>query len=88
MVREAQEFRGTRGKRVLDCEQDVRKVSRQSIVLRKSLSAGEVLSREHLTVQRPGTGMPAAMITQAIGRRMNQPAPAGAMLQWEMLDAA
>jgi len=88
MVRDAQAFRGVRGKIVLPCEQDVRTVSRQSLVLRKSLSAGETISREHLTVQRPGTGMPAAMITEAIGRRMNRFVQAGAMLQLDMLDAA
>jgi N,N'-diacetyllegionaminate synthase len=87
-VHEASAFRGTRGKHVLPCEEDVRSVSRQSLVLRRSVSAGEVVLREHLTVQRPGTGMPAAMINQAIGRRMNRFVQAGAMLQPDMLDAA
>ena len=88
VVQEAREFRGTRGKHVLPCEEDVRMVSRQSLVLKRSLPAGEILLRDHLTVQRPGTGMPAAMITEALGRRINRFVQAGAMLQPDMLDAA
>jgi sialic acid synthase SpsE len=88
MVRDAQAFRGVHGKHVLPCEEDVRTVSRQSLVLRRSLAAGETLSRDHLTVQRPGTGMPAAMIAEAIGRRVNRFVQAGSMLQLDMLDAA
>lgn len=88
LVREAQILRGRQGKRVLEIEQDVRKVSRQSLVARRSLKAGETIRPEDLTVQRPGTGLPAAMIAKAIGRRVTKPVTAGSLLQWDMLDAA
>jgi N,N'-diacetyllegionaminate synthase len=88
-VREAEVLCGAPGKVVLSIEEDVRRVSRQSLVLRRSLKTGETLKKEDLTVQRPGTGMPAAMITQAIGRRIIRPVTAGSLLQWDMLtDAA
>ena len=88
LIREAQALRGLEGKRVLVSEQDVRRVSRQSLVLRRTLKPGETLKAEDLTVQRPGTGLPAAMITQAIGKRIVKPVTAGSLLQWDMLDAA
>lgn len=88
-VRDAERMGGRPGKRVLDVEQDVRKVSRQSLVVRRDVRAGDVLCEEDLIVQRPGTGMPAAMITQAVGKRVLRPLQAGVLLTPDMLaDAA
>ena len=88
-IRKADCLRGRPGKVVLDIEQDVRTVSRQSLVLRRDLKPGAILREDDLTVQRPGTGMPAAMITQAIGRRIQRPVQAGALLHPDMFaDAA
>ena len=88
LVREADVLRGTPGKHVLEIEQDVRKVSRQSLVARRTLQPGELLREEDLTVQRPGTGMPASEITQAVGRKIVKVITAGALLQWDMLAEA
>lgn len=87
-VREADVLRGTPGKRVLPIEEDVRRVSRQSLVLRRSLKPGEFLREEDLTVQRPGTGLSAAVIAKAVGKRIAKPVSAGTMLQWDMLSDA
>lgn len=56
-------------KRVLACERDVRAVSRQSVVARRAIGAGEVLRREDLTVKRPGTGVPPWRLEEVVGRR-------------------
>ncbi len=88
MVRSADAMRGIRGKRVLDIERDVRKVSRQSLVLSRPLEAGAVVGEADVIVQRPGTGIPAAEIGMAIGKRAARPLAAGTLLQWDMLDAA
>jgi N,N'-diacetyllegionaminate synthase len=89
MLRGAHLMRGEPGKRVLPIEEDVRKVSRQSLVVARDLAPGEVLTEKHLTVQRPGTGIPAAMITAALGKRARKSARAGELLDWDMLtDAA
>ena len=87
-LRDAEAMLGARGKHVLKIEQDVRKVSRQSLVVRRALEAGDVLREIDLTVQRPGTGVPAAQIGAAVGRRVAKPVAAGSLLQWDMLDAA
>jgi len=88
LAREARLLRGMPGKRVLPIEEDVRKVSRQSLVLCRSLVAGERLTSQDLIVQRPGTGIPAAMISRAVGRRITREVAAGTMLQWDMLSDA
>ena len=57
-------------KSVLDCERDVREVSRQSLVSTRALRAGDVLTREMLTIKRPGTGVPPFLMDEMIGRRV------------------
>lgn len=88
MIREADVLRGGPGKRALDIEKDVRTVSRQSLVLRRSLVIGDVIREDDLTVQRAGAGMSAAEIERAVGKKVNKPLTAGTLLQWDMLDAA
>ncbi|MCC6951801.1 MAG: N-acetylneuraminate synthase family protein [Phycisphaerales bacterium] len=74
---------GPREKRVLDIEQDVRLVSRQSLVAVRDLPAGHVLSRGDLTIKRPGTGIPPHEMEAVVGRRLvapvaaDMPLPAG-----------
>lgn len=87
-IREAEALCGAPGKMVLPIEEDVRLVSRQSLVVRRSLKPGETLRSEDLTFQRPGTGLPAAKITEAVGRRINRAVAAGSLLQWDMLSDA
>lgn len=87
-IREAETLRGSGEKHVLEIEEDVRKVSRQSLVLRKNVEAGAVLKEDDLTVQRPGTGLPAAQYASAIGRKAARALTAGAMLSWDMLSDA
>ncbi len=87
-IRSAETLRGRFGKHVLPIEQDVRTVSRQSLVLTQSLLAGEIVTAEHLMVQRPGTGISAADVQKVIGRMAKTDLEAGTMLQWEMLAKA
>lgn len=87
-IRLAEKMRGLPGKRVLDVEQDVRRVSRQSLVLCRDIPAGQAITRNSLTVQRPGHGIPAAMLELALGRAAKTPLAAGTMLRWDMLSDA
>ena len=58
------------GKQVLDCEQDVRTVSRQSLVATRDLDAGHVIVREDLTIKRPGTGIEPWRMNEVVGRAL------------------
>tara|TARA_R110002072_G_scaffold42064_5_gene117589 strand:- start:29509 stop:30684 length:1176 start_codon:yes stop_codon:yes gene_type:complete len=55
-------------KEVLDCERDVREVARQSVVSMKAIPVGTVITREMLTIKRPGTGILAYEIDTVVGR--------------------
>ena len=85
MIRTAQELRGRRGRRVLAAEEDVRRLSRQSVVVLRRLNPGDVLRRDDVTIQRPGTGIPAADLERVLGRTIARPVSAGEVLQWDML---
>jgi N-acetylneuraminate synthase/N,N'-diacetyllegionaminate synthase len=84
-IRTAERMFGKPGKRVLDIERDVRLVSRQSLVAARDLAAGDVIRNEDLTVQRPGTGIPASAMPSIVGQRTNQAVRAGEMLSWQIL---
>jgi N-acetylneuraminate synthase/N,N'-diacetyllegionaminate synthase len=89
LIRTAESLRGVPGKRVLEIEQDVRRVSRQSLVAARDLQRGQTLRQDDFLVQRPGTGISAADVSSAVGRRTIRPIPRGTLLQWDMLaDAA
>jgi N-acetylneuraminate synthase/N,N'-diacetyllegionaminate synthase len=87
-IRTAERLRGRPGKRVLPIEQDVRHVSRQSLVLARPLPARHVLTVGDLVTQRPGTGLPASLLLKVIGRRTSRPLPAGTLLESDMIEAA
>jgi len=55
-------------KRVLPCERDVRRVSRQSLAATRDLPAGHVLTRADLTIKRPGTGLEPFRLHEVLGR--------------------
>lgn len=87
-IRQAEKMRGQGSRRVLACERDVRTVGRQSLVLRRDVEAGASLSMRDLTVQRPGTGIPAAALRLTVGRQTRQAISAGTLLRDEMLSQA
>jgi N,N'-diacetyllegionaminate synthase len=88
LVRLACEMRGGGGKRVLDIERDVRTVSRQSVVAARDLAPGHVIQEYDLTVQRPGTGIPASALPSIVGRRIGHSIKAGQMLSWQLISDA
>ncbi len=47
------------------------KVSRKSIVMRKSASAGTVLTKDHLALKRPGSGLGSEMMGFIIGLKLS-----------------
>ncbi len=84
-IRETETLRGDGAKQVLPIEQDVRRVSRQSLVLTRGVAAGQFVQLSDLTVQRPGTGVPASDVDRIVGRRARVSIAAGEMLRWDML---
>ncbi len=59
-------------KRVLDIEQDVRTVSRQSLTTCRALPRGHSLRSEDLTFKRPGTGLLPYRLDDVLGRALTR----------------
>jgi N-acetylneuraminate synthase/N,N'-diacetyllegionaminate synthase len=76
-------MRGPFVKGVLEIERPVREQTRQSVVPRSDLAAGTRLTREMLTVKRPGTGVPAAEMERVVGRVLTRDVAANSVLEWE-----
>ncbi|MFO0862037.1 MAG: N-acetylneuraminate synthase family protein [Phycisphaerales bacterium] len=72
-------------KRVLEIEQDVRRVSRQSIVSARPLVVGQLLTRGDLTFKRPGTGIPPFELEQVMSRRAVKDVEPDTPIQWSDL---
>lgn len=68
LARRAHSMLGARRKELLPSEADVRRVSRQSIVSTRAVRAGERITRDMLTIKRPGTGLPPFALADSIGR--------------------
>ena len=53
----------------------------RSVALREPLEAGTVLCHDHLTLKKPGTGLPASEIDNLVGRRLRIAVPADRLLR-------
>ncbi|MEM8873394.1 MAG: N-acetylneuraminate synthase family protein [Planctomycetota bacterium] len=87
-IREAEQVMGGGDKSVQPCEQDVRRVSRQSLALRHGIAAGRVIGAADLTTRRPGDGLAPSVWVDVVGRRATRDLPAGTLLSWDLLAKA
>ena len=59
---------------------ELRNIFSKSLVARADLEEGTVLTEEHLTSRKPGTGIPAAQLPEVIGTRLRRALKAGELL--------
>lgn len=64
---------------------EMRRLFTKSVVARTDLPAGTVLKREHLTVKKPGTGIPAAKLSELVGRKLRRDVRKDEMIREEDL---
>lgn len=84
-VREFEIMRGSGVKRPADSEKGTRINNRKSVVLEKSIKAGDVLTGEHLAIKRPGYGIAPKYFPELIGRRVSRDLEKEEILLWEHL---
>jgi sialic acid synthase SpsE len=60
-------------------------VSRKSVVLAKDVQKDEILTMEHLTMKRPGTGLNAKHIDSILGLKVKKKLSKGTFLTWNEL---
>ena len=59
---------------------ELRSTFTKSIVARKNLAAGTELTSDDLTLKKPGTGIPAARLSEIIGRRLKRSVAADTLI--------
>lgn len=63
--------------------QPLRNLFTRSVVLRSDLSAGTILKTDHLTLKKPGTGLPPERLGDLVGRRLLRDIKANELLSEE-----
>ncbi len=59
---------------------ELKRIFGKSVVAAQALPAGTVLTAGHLAVKKPGTGIPAARLSEVVGRKLKRPVAADALL--------
>jgi N,N'-diacetyllegionaminate synthase len=85
-VREFEVMQGDGIKRPADSEKTTRINNRKSVVLASPVAAGEVLSKDHLAIKRPGYGIAPKDFEKVIGRIANKAMDADSVLTWDDLN--
>lgn len=68
-IRKTEKILGSEDKKIQKEELDNRKISRKSITLSQSISKNTLITRDMLTMKRPGIGLKANMIEKILGKR-------------------
>jgi len=85
-IREVEEALGSSKKCPTSEEEEIKRVSRKSIVAATSLKAGSRITESMLAIKRPGTGISPGELSHVIGKKLNTSAEEDQPLRWEMLD--
>ena len=84
-VRSFEIMRGTGIKQPAECERSARRNNRKSLVLSRSITAGERLTQQDISLKRPGYGIEPKHLEQVIGRAMARSMENDTVLSWSDL---
>jgi pseudaminic acid synthase len=84
-IREAEASLGSSVKRVTEAEAEMFRLGRRSLVAARDVAEGEVISREDVSVKRPGFGIPVHDLDQVLGRHAAHDVVRDQVLQWDDL---
>jgi len=84
-IRLAESALGKAEKKIRAVELDSARVAKRSVVALKDIRAGEKITRAHVGLRRPGTGIIPTDIAKIIGRVSRKPISAGMLIRWNAL---
>lgn len=84
-IRHVERARGDGRKRPASCEIPNLEVVRKSITASRSIAAGEVITRSHLTLKRPGSGLAPLWLNAVVGRYARRSIAADELIDWSDL---
>jgi N-acetylneuraminate synthase len=71
---------------VLEDEIQIQHMARESVVSLKYIRHGQVITEEMVWTKRPGTGIPAKMLWNVIGKRAKREILPNSLIQWDDLE--
>ena len=81
-LREVESGLGTTRRVFGDKEIGQRKVHRRSVVVNKSIKAGDIFTIENLTIKRPGIGIKPKNVYQILGKKARTDCESDSLLKW------
>lgn len=84
-IRTFEKMRGSGIKRPADGEKITRVNNRKSVIVKRDVQAGEILSADDLAIKRPGTGIEPKYFSQVVGRVLNCPMDADDVIHWHFI---
>src|SRR3989344_3946790 len=84
-IRAVEAALGSPEKKPVGGEIDTARVARKSVVARRDIKAGNLLSLEDVYIVRPGTGIPPKHEAEVVGKTAKSDIARGTPLQWNML---
>lgn len=73
-------------KRIAPAEHDVKKVARKSIVALEIIEAGVLLTKDLITIKRPGTGISARDLNKVIGKKTVATIGKNELISWKSIE--
>ena len=84
-VRDVEKAFGSPIKRQLEVEKEIAMLGRRSLVARKDIGKGTKIKEEHITIKRPGYGIPPKFLELVIGRIAKKNIIEDDVIKWDMI---
>lgn len=83
-IRETEAAMGSYSKDILPEEQDVVQYGRRSLIAKQTIEAGMQITKEMITIKRPGTGIEPGNLSKIIGLKASRKIDNDEVMQWDM----
>jgi sialic acid synthase SpsE len=76
-------LRGSKEKKVFDCEKDTRIYDKRSLVSKTPIQKGQIITADMVTFKRPGTGIWPKYLPIVVGKKALENLPVDTILTWK-----
>jgi len=85
-IRNLEKTLGSSNKKPTKTELEIAKIARKSVVTIKNLKKGDILTKENLSIKRPGYGITPVDFEKIIGKKVNKDIPKDSLIIWEDIE--
>jgi len=84
-IRNVEKAMGDGVKRPASNEQDTRDMARRSLVVKRDMKIGEIISLDDIAIKRPGTGIKPEFMEVVAGMKITRDISSDSVITWEMI---